>query len=275
MRILVYRINDVQRDTCYRLALFSDLHLGNKLCDKDFLAKAIQIIQTCDAWALLGDIGDYIFPHPEEKRWYVELVDESLISPELQYEYAYKLLEPIRRTGLVILDGNHDFRWTQRTGFNVTRQLCNRLNVPYANGFSAYVRLVFRRANSNDTRTVNIFMHHGYSASRRVSGRVLRLLELEKIFDDAKIYAMGHVHDLGLKHTARRVRVDKNNKPVLENKYFVLTGCFLKSFSEEVASLAERRMLEPASTGFIIAEIYPFKNIINFREVTPEAIGWF
>ncbi|RLE38253.1 hypothetical protein DRJ17_04610 [Candidatus Woesearchaeota archaeon] len=254
MRVVKHIIEYEKPGDTFLLIPFGDLHVGHRNCDKDKLIEIRDFILHQDAlWIGMGDYANAIFPHPNEKRLDLDVIDPELYTPEKQYQFIYELFEPIKHNCLGLLTGNHDDLLRRRHYHNWVDELAYKLGVPYLD-FAAFVKLVFKRGRH--TVTIDIFATHGYYSGRRIGGKINRVEDLARYFD-ADIYLVGHVHEVaGFRNI--QLRVTRSCKIVERKRIFAITGTFLRGWKiTKTASYAERRLLPPNKIGIISIWICP------------------
>lgn len=139
--------------------------------------------------------------------------------------------------------GNHEWRLFKESGFDISKEFCNRIGIDYTGfiGVNTY---------SFNSRAYNICFTHG-RAGGTTENALRRVKDLTGICV-SDIYATGHVHKLA--YTSREMNyVDSRNAKVVKNsQYFILTGSSL-NYEE---GYAEQMNLEVATTGFPTVLLY-------------------
>jgi len=258
LRVVKHVVEYEKAGDTFLLIPFGDFHIGHKNCDKKKLEEIRDFIKTQNAlWIGMGDYCDAVFPHPNEKRIDIDVLDPELNTPEKQYNYVYDLLEPIKSQCLGLLTGNHDDILRRRHYHNWVDSLAFKLEVPYLD-FAAFIKLQFRRPYKTGYhyQTIDIFATHGYYAGRKIGGKINRIEDLAKYFD-ADIYLVGHVHEIaGFRNI--QLKATRYCNIIERKRVFAITGTFLRGWKKnKIASYAERKLLPPNKIGIISIWICP------------------
>lgn len=208
----------------------------------------------------LGDYADMIvrqdlkrFTGTITKADLMDMLDDML---NAQINLVMKKLKPLADKGKILIlgEGNHEFSTKQHHSFDVTKELCRRLNVPYG-GYSFFYRWTVKKRNSNTERNVVIYAHHGYGAGRTTGGSINKLENAVKSYD-ADILLSSHDH---MKMGTRFIRlgITNNGKPTIVHKPVILakTGTFLKTCEVGDTMYAERMGFPPTDLGVVKIKI--------------------
>lgn len=238
------------RNSQYNLVIFSDTHYGNIAVDKPRLRKQIQWAKHyADAILLGGDYCEHI--NPRDRRFEWATIDRQLATPDEQYQAIVKEFDPVSDLIISVGDGNHDMDTHSANGHNyVKKDMSEYWDTVYGH-YSTYVKLRFNRGKH---RTLyNLYWHHGKTGARTKGGKLNKVMTMEKIFD-ADIYAMSHVHDLDFVNRIG-LWVDDNWNIRERQRYFTLTGGFLKGYEWGASNYVERGMYAPTSLGGVVISI--------------------
>jgi len=250
------KIVDCKKSESFEILFIGDVHVGHKNAELKIFKNVVDYVKSHENafWIGMGDYADAVVPK-DEKRFDFDMIDKRFLTPEEQYNYIYESFKPIADKCIILLTGNHDDVLREKYYHDWVDELAYKLNVPYG-GINAYIRLIFNYDNS--CRTINIYVHHGYFTGRTKSGQINRVEDMRNIFEDAKIYAMGHVHELAFT-TTQALYLNKNMKVCENVRYFILTGGFLRGYVENSISYIEKRMLKPTRLGSAKILIKPFQ----------------
>ena len=256
MKVVARRIESEKRHPKLNLVALGDLHVGHRNVDYDTLERVIEYIKDTPncLWLGMGDYADCVTF--KDKRFDLNAVDPTCMTPDLQYRRVKQLFEPIKDKCLGLLDGNHDYLFWRRYQHNYVDWLAYELGVPYLT-MDAYIRFSFVRKSGRTPkiRQVNIYAHHGWTGARTVGGKINRIQDLAKIFPNLDIYLMGHVHLLGQAPPQVQLSVDNNLNVVEHVERFVFTGGFLRGYMPDAVSYIETKTLTPASLGSPLIKI--------------------
>ena len=166
-------------------------------------------------------------------------VYENKLTMQEQIDFAVTLLKQIADRVNEYIQRNHEYRIYKETGIDVSKIICDKLNIPYL-GYSGVVTY------SLNKRAYNINMFHG-KAGGGVENALRKCKEMANKVN-ADIYLMGHCHHKA--YTTRCFKqIDSRNSTIVDTvQYFVLTGHAL-SYDD---SYADQANLEISNKGFPI-----------------------
>lgn len=166
-------------------------------------------------------------------------VYENKLTMQEQIDFAVTLLKQIADKVDGYVQGNHEYRIYKETGIDVSKIICDKLNIPYL-GYSGVITY------SLNKRAYNINMFHG-KAGGGVENALRKCKEMANKVN-ADIYLMGHCHHKA--YTTRCFKqIDSRNSAIVDTvQYFVLTGHAL-NYDD---SYADQANLEISNKGFPI-----------------------
>jgi hypothetical protein len=265
------------RSDVFKLWNLSDLHLMSKGCAINDLKRDLKIIADDPFSFALGG-GDYAeFIGYRDKRFDPDSVPEYVPVKALGDLGRYgmtmvrDLLMPIRHKLLGLIIGNHELKYELHTEQeSLHHWLCEELGVPSLE-YSALLDVVFYRTtgvrkpqlvakqparNTYTSESFRIFIHHGAGYAQTPGGKLNRLVQFMQSFD-ADIYMTGHVHD----HVARKepaIGADANcGKLTQRVRLGVVSGSYLKTYSQGFCSYGEQKGYRPTSLGAAVVSIKP------------------
>lgn len=103
------------------------------------------------------------------------------------------IVEPIKDKCLGLIEGNHENTIMRRYNLNIHTSMVNMLDVEDLTD-ECLLRLRLKRAKTNSTRTVFVYMQHGWGAGRTASAEVLHLTRLRDEWEIADVVLRGHSH---------------------------------------------------------------------------------
>jgi len=253
----------------------ADLHIWNSACDFKKVKQDIQTIKDDPFafWQGGGDYADYI--GFDDKRFDPDCVPQNTLVKDMgklgkkQAEEVRGLFEPIKHKCLGLIEGNHEKQYQRRKDqSDLHSWLCTELNVPNLK-YSALFDVVFSRQTTKDPkllyekylklydcRTVRFFVHHGAGFAQTPGGKLNRLIQFMQMFD-ADIFFCAHVHD----QVGRRdVTISANEsctKLTERVKLGVVSGSYLKTYSQGTTSYGEQRGYRPTTLGSAMVSIKP------------------
>jgi len=143
------------------------------------------------------------------------------INPQKQMDEMIELLRPLAEAGLIIglHKGNHEARVEKDTGIDISKVMCNILNIKYL-GSACWTLLRVGKQN------YKLYTMHGSTGSRFIYTKLKAITDISHNFS-ADVIAMGHVHEKG--DAIQEVQfLDLRTKTIqVKKKYLVLTGHFL------------------------------------------------
>lgn len=271
------RLSLASRSDPVRIYALGDLHLGNALCDETLLERTVrEIAEDPHAyWVGLGDYADFITRrdprHRESRmaRWLWGKDDTAVI----QRERVMDILSPIAPKCLALVKGNHEDSILQYHEVDVYYALTERLKAlgapnPLALGPGGFVRLAIQRGEDRkSTRTVILYLHHGY-LSGKLAGSIA--LELERLpakyeFD---IAFLGHAHRQMVAVKVPRQVSTGGGRIVYVPKVAVQNGTFLLTHGTRgKEGYGELRGFYPAQLGAARVDIWAFRGTKGELEV--------
>lgn len=261
-----YQPVTVKKDSFYLLP-FGDIHFGHKNVDTRILDNVVDYItKNKDVyWVGLGDYGDAIIPN--DYRFDYRSIDERFKTPQEQYGALEEMFAPISNKCVGLLDGNHDIVHWKKHAHNYVKELAEDLGVPYLT-VDAYLRFHFTKFNAD----YNCYFHHGWTGARTAGGRIARIYDLYNIFPMLDLYAMGHIHSLGMPEPRTALYIDKDEIHEKISR-FLYTGSFLRAYVKDSVSYVEEKTYPPATLGSPLLKISPYKGkygvnfAIEFKEI--------
>lgn len=234
-----------------------DIHLGVVHCDEERLIEKVAEIKALGKkafWLGMGDYGDLVVPS-DFKRWDGRILapwmkgNEDNIGPT-QVERMDEILSPIWGQCLGLIEGNHDEAIRRYNHYNFIKELLKKANkkyvVPYA-GVSCFVRLNFKRENSNEAHDFIIHARHGEGAARTSGARALAVLRLSQSMVNAHITFSGHLHGQESPDIPERI-ILRNGKIKSFETIACMTGAWLKGYMQGVPPIYFERWGAPPST---------------------------
>jgi predicted phosphodiesterase len=255
----------------------ADIHFLNRGCSKIHLSRDVQTIykNPLAYFGIGGDYGDFISPF--DKRFDASCFDIDLKVIDLN-RMGVKIVELMKEYFHVISDrcigvlwGNHDKKYLSLNSQEfIHDQVCDNLNAPNM-GYSGFVDIYFvhnpRMKKPSEmkisfsipekfTAKLRIFIHHGAGASNTAGGKINRLKELVNMVE-ADLVMMGHVHEQMAKTFLRLSANDLCNEIGQKPTMGLITGSYLKTYSEGFTGYGEIKAYAPATLGATRARYTP------------------
>jgi hypothetical protein len=167
--------------------------------------------------------------------------------PKVEEDWVVDLQQPIASQCLFKLYGNHENELRRHCHVNIHSHICERLNVT-SGGYTAFLRLTFRRRNSNEAHTYTMFATHGNGCAVTKGAKMNRLQSLMNSFE-ADMYAHGHVHDI-ITDTKAYLTLNDCNKIKQRAKVGAMTGSWFTTYTQgEGSSYGEIKNYPPTVLG--------------------------
>lgn len=248
MEVKEITINYKKADSTFYLYWLADIHAGTIHCVEDHVKrKVIEIASRKNAYWIGG--GDYAeFITPKDKRFDPNLKSiADWVEPDniahCQVEWLTKLFQPIQKKCLGLLYGNHENSIRIYNHDNVIKNLCDNLKVDNL-GFSCFLRMFFKRDNSNETHLVKGVFTHGSSGAITEGAKLMALMRFMKSFE-ADIYGYAHIHDY-IQKSYSRITVSPQGKIKSSVSIGATTGAWFRTYSKgTIASYGEQKVYPP------------------------------
>lgn len=247
----------------FKFVVFSDVHLGHKLCSKKLFQRELidRYKDRDDVYFIdLGDGCDMIVAQTGDKRFQASQVDERYLGVDapvdLQIADYCEMLEPIKDRLLAICDSNHHLTILKKCGTDPTKRIGFSLWPDKADrrllGYSGFLVTQFRYETGGRTRTLVWSLTHGIGTGGKTEGGFVTTLGHDASFYDCDIAAYGHNHQLD-SWDRIVIGVDGNySKIASKKKIRINSGSFLKAYSDDTStSYAEQSRFRPNALGFM------------------------
>jgi hypothetical protein len=250
------------KDTLRIKSLF-DCHIGASATDEQALDRDIKyILNTPDCYTFLGgDMVDVIL-RTDIKRFMAGVSNEEIQDAlddalNIYTKQAVKKFKPLADAGKILfaLAGNHETAIQKNHQFNIAREICDRLDIPFM-GYSCLYRLTLKKKANGDKHNFVIYAHHGFGSGRKAGSSINNLMALQESFE-ADAYFLGHDHK-SLSAKSPRFSVSAKGNPRLLSKdvIFVRGGSYLKTYLDRGRiTYSEQAGYPPVRTGGALLEI--------------------
>jgi hypothetical protein len=259
-----------------------DIHLGAAACDIEDFRRTVGRIKNDPhgLWLGLGDYADLILP--SDPRWAMSGHDWKRLGfangrptvSNLAAEYrdfVARELDPIKDKCIGLLFGNHEQAFSRYYFIDIARYLADRFKVPML-GYTALIRLDIEIGRGpkahHETWTVDVFAEHGATGGG-TDGNALNSLQKRAVEFDAQVFLKGHVHRYGV---SQRTELGWGAKALAtRDRIFMLTGTYLKGYSEFETTYGERKGYPPNELGGGVIVLDPKTRRIH--GVSVDALG--
>ena len=240
----------------YKVYPLGDMHLAVVHCDEVLLKEKVYEIkhESKALWLGMGDYADCVTPS-DFKRWDGKILADWMKGKEdnigpTQVKKVDEILKPIWNKCLGLIEGNHDDNIRRYNHYDFMNELLEKANknnyVPYA-GVSCFIRLNFKRENSNDAHDYIIHARHGEGSARTSGARALAVLRLSQSMINAHITLMGHLHGQESPDIPQRI-ILRNGKVKAFETIATMTGSWLRAYMQGVPPCYLERWGSPPST---------------------------
>lgn len=254
----------------FKVYAIGDIHAGTIHCVEDGItSKVSEIARAKNAyWIGMGDYAEWITPRdprfdPSQKS-IASWLDPDNVA-ECQTQWLVDLFKPIKSKCIGLLYGNHENSIRTHNHNNVQKNLCDRLGVTNL-GFSAFVRLFFRRENSNETRIVKGVFTHGSGHAVTKGAKLNKLRSFMNDFE-ADFYGYAHMHDLirdEKPYVTLTPRPFDQSTLKAQEQVGAVTGCWFRTYTRGiVASYGEQKAYPPGVIGCAVFTINAQTGIID------------
>jgi hypothetical protein len=267
------------KDTLRIKALF-DCHIGASATDEQALNRDIKyILDTPDCYTFIGgDMVDAIL-RTDIKRFMAgvsndEIQDALDDALNIYTKQAIKKFKPLADAGKILfaIAGNHEVSIQKHHQYNIVREICDRLDIPFM-GYSCLFRLTVKKNAHNDKHNYIIYAHHGFGGGRKPGSSINNLMSLQESFE-ADAYFMGHDHK-SISAKSPRFSVSSSGSPRLLSKdvVFIRGGSYLKTYLDRGRiTYSEQAGYPPVRTGGALLELRLRKVDRNNRAIESTVI---
>ena len=218
----------------------SDLHCESSAFDHDGFRKLMRERNENPHHRafVLGDASDLVVP-VDLRRWRASAQDQSLAGRDDWLNGAVDLVtERLTEDGTKfdgIGPGNHEDEFLKRHGVDVTSMLARELRCPRL-GYSGIIQYAIHTKQPNGkvknrTKMLRILYHHGAWGGRVMKG-FGGARDFARAFDGWQVFCYGHNHQSTV-HRESSFRAGQNGKLIEEPRYFVCTGSWVESYSND------------------------------------------
>lgn len=217
----------------------SDLHHDSPEHNRPLLIKELEMAKEHNADIFIGgDLfsmlinGDRKRYTPSRARYYGEDAHINAAIEEL-----YHTLLPYACLIRVILSGNHEETTVKFHGIDPVACLVDRLNmlqdtnIEYL-GYEGYIRLAYKYAKGNDSRSYDIKAHHGAGGKSEVTFGTITQQRF-MYAHEADLYWNGHTHEALVLPRKYKSYLDKNGNPRVKRRDCIVTAPYVHIVEHE------------------------------------------
>lgn len=244
----------------------ADTHLGSPQCDEDYV-RALVDENIKNHWYtfLCGDLLDVGLKDSKS--------DVYTQTGTVGYwlDKAVDIFRPLAENGLIlgVVSGNHEQRLMRSAGFDITHEICERLEIGHL--YSPYVVLAMVSVGTQNSRRSRngqqtpygysyvIRLAHGHGGGSTAGGRALAL-DKAALSIDADLYLQGHTHHSSIQTNS----IYRFNRPTLSLKQVDRVMVCCGSCLDSDSSYAEGMNLSPSDKRYPRVLLHADKQYISY-----------
>ncbi len=233
-----------------KLYTTGDAHTGTKYCAEDKLKEKVKEIKSdkTNLWVDMGDKCEFITP--SDPRWDTGTIRDGIHDDNIatdQENLYCSLYDSIQSQCAGLLEGNHEDAIRIHNHCDVQKNICDKLKVDNL-GYTCFLKLIFRRKNSNESHVFIGFLTHGSGSAVTKGAKLNKLQRMMDAFE-ADFYAVGHMHEI-ITDEKPYLTLDSNNQIKHKIKVGAITGCWFRTYTQDMrASYGEKRTYSPTTIG--------------------------
>lgn len=227
--------NDYSKKKEFKYALFSDLHIDAKHCERALLKRNLDYCyENYDGILFNGDIFSCLLPKDFKRFTLAHAFGNRDDILDYIIDYVADFLAPYAKKILFVGMGNHESLALKFHGTNPAARLCRQLKEHGGNAkFGDYqnlIRFKFNHGKNDAVRKYDMWACHGMGAGAKRSRGVL---EWDLVYSrfDAVLYWMGHNHQAGIDTAGSYTRVDRTGKFNTAHKWGIRTPSWEKAIA--------------------------------------------
>lgn len=221
MEVLHYRFDPELR--WLGIVPIADIHVGDPAFREDMFTAALRWIDANRDWVRIVLNGDVLNAATKRSK---SDVYTSRMSPQEELDWAVETLYPFRDLILCVNSGNHEERISRDVGIDVSKELAERLGVPYS-GSGALLVLNVGKNRHSKPESYTVYVTHGFGGGRRVGSKANNLEMVPLAVEGADLYIWGHVHQ-AIYFANRTYRADARGRKALDrHRHHIISCSFL------------------------------------------------
>ena len=227
--------NDYSKKKDFNYALFSDMHIDAKHCERENLKRNLDYCnEHYDGILINGDTFSCLLPK-DLKRFTLanSFSDQDNILDEI-IDYVAEFLKPYAKKIMFVGMGNHETSVLKFHGTNPAARLCRQLKAyggnPKFGDYQNIIRFKFNHGENGRVRSYDLWSCHGMGAGAKRSRGVL---EWDLVYGrfDADLYHMGHNHQAGIDTSGSYTTVNRAGEFVTKRKSGIRTPSWEEAVS--------------------------------------------
>jgi predicted phosphodiesterase len=262
MRHTIVKKIEYEFKETYYLKPFFDIHLGSTACDVTAFKKDLAATNENTYLFFGGDLFDSIIVTDPRYRKSGDATESDDIIDD-NVDRMVEILKPYKHRIIGIGRGNHEDTVNKKSGTNMIRRLCRRLDVEDA-GYSGLFKIVLVDKKGGRGRTIIVRYHHGWGGGSRTQGADLTKFSKDMASWDADVFLYGHVHR---KQTDQVPRMGlSGDKLISKPKVLCICGTYLKTYTTgNHPTYSEVKGYPPVEIGGVCISIKAAANWVKMK----------
>jgi len=204
----------------------------------------------------LGDWVEAIIPgdpryDSEEMAQQIRDAGNEINMMNVQWDLFEDMIKPIADQGKILglHQGNHEYEYTKRHGYNQLKSICKRYDIKYLD----YLPAIWNYEHGNNKS--KIMSLHGVGSGVSVGYEIKQLDNHSRLFDEIDLIAEGHTHKLATSVNTDRLKITKEKELKQKIQWRCACGSFLGNYDIGRTSYSQRRLYKPLPLGYIVASL--------------------
>ena len=226
---------DYSKQKEFKFALFSDLHIDAKHCERELLKRNLDYCnENYDAILMNGDVFSCLLPKDLKRFTNAHAANDRDDILDGIIDDVADFLKPYASKIIFIGMGNHETSVLKFHGTNPAARLCRELKHaggnPRFGDYQNIIRFKFSHGQNGRVRTYDIWACHGMGAGAK---RSRGALEWDLVYAkfDAQLYWMGHNHQAEIDHSGSYTWVNREGQFLTKRKAGIRTPSWEQAVS--------------------------------------------
>jgi len=234
--------------------LLGDVHIGSANFARPEFVKSVNMIKESGGyWIGMGDYVDCITTRDPRFNPF-EIAKEFGVRdmanlPMAQANEFMKLIEPIKDKCLGLISGNHEDKYRQHNGTDITDYICQTIGATNLRQ-KAWINLrILDEASGKQRATVTMCLAHGAGGGGMREGYPTNKAYDTFRWDIADIHAMGHLHRMA----CDRAIHNEYLYDVLKQRpsWYIVNGCYMHKATIGSEGYFENRAGKESDIGMV------------------------
>ena len=227
--------NDYSKKRDFTYALFSDMHIDAKHCEREALKRNLDYCnEHYDGILFNGDIFSCLLPKDLKRFTLAHAFGDGDDILDNIIDFVVDFLKPYAKKIMFVGMGNHETSVLKFHGTNPAARLCRQLKDhggnPKFGDYQNLIRFKFEHGNNGRVRSYDLWSNHGMGAGAKRSRGVLEW-DLVYAKFDADLYWMGHNHQAGIDTSGSYTTVNRAGEFITKRKSGIRTPSWEQAVS--------------------------------------------